>query len=74
MTRILIADHGCASLALVVALLDRSDLVVLGTGTITVKTDEPDLPAFNLPRAVLAPPEPRRRKAQWKSELQGRRV
>lgn len=48
--------------------------MVLGTGTITVKTDEPDLPAFNLPRAVLAPPEPRRRKAQWKSELQGRRV
>jgi len=74
MTRILIADHGRASLALAVALLDRDAFVEIGTGTITVKTDEPDLPAFNLPRAVdLGPPRERRRKAQWKTERKGRR-
>jgi hypothetical protein len=74
MTRILVTEHSHVSLALAVALLDRDAFVEIGTGTITVKTDEPDLPAFNLPRAVdLGPPRERRRKAQWKSERKGRR-
>ncbi len=74
MTRILIADHGRASLALAVALLDRSDLVALGTGTITMETNEPDLPSFNWPSPAVAPPSNSgRRTAQWKSERKGRR-
>lgn len=75
MTRILIADHGRASLALAVALLDRSDFVVLGTGSVTIKTDAPDLPAFNWPAPEhFAPPcNTGRRVAQWKSERKGRR-
>ena len=72
MTRILIADHGRASLALAVALLDRSDLVVLGTGSVTIKTDAPDLTAF-APEHFAPPGNTGRRVAQWKSERKGRR-
>lgn len=74
MTRILVTGHGRASLALAVALLDRSDLVVLGTGSVTIKTDAPDLTAFNWPSPAVAPPSNSgRRTAQWKSERKGRR-
>lgn len=73
MNRILITDHAHVSLALAVALLDRDAFVEIGTGTITVKTDEPDLPAFNLPRALDLGPPRERRKAQWKTERKGRR-
>lgn len=74
MTRILVTSHGRFSLALAVALLDRSAFVEIGTGTITMEVNKPDLDAFNWPNPAVAPPHhPGRRTAQWKSERKGRR-
>lgn len=74
MTRILVTDHGHVSLALAVALLDRSAFVEIGSGTITMEVKEPDLTAFNWPNVDVAPPgHSGRRTAQWKSERKGRR-
>ena len=73
MTRILVTGHGRFSLA-VAALLSNCAASEIGSGTITMETNEPDLPSFNWPSPAVAPPSNSgRRTAQWKSERKGRR-
>lgn len=74
MTRILVTGHGRISALAVLALLD-SAVTEIGTGTVTMKVNDPDLPAFNWPEpAHFAPPRNTgRRVAQWKTERKGRR-
>lgn len=74
MNRIIIVSDGarCSFTLALIAAMRRIDCDAV---MVAASAPAPDL-ALALPKidAVLAPPEARRRKAQWKSELQGRRV
>lgn len=74
MTRIIVTGHGRIAALAVLALLD-SAVTEIGTGTFTIQTNDPDLPAFNWPEPThFAPPRNSgRRVAQWKTERKGRR-
>lgn len=75
MTRIIITGrHGRFAAMAVAALLRDAAAVEIGSGTITMEVNEPDLPAFNWPSSAVAPPRHSgRRTAQWKQETRGRR-
>lgn len=76
MNRILIVADGAwrsSTLALIASLRRiECDAVMEVSRVVSVTETTISLPKIDA--AALAWPEPRRRKAQWKSELQGRRV
>lgn len=73
MTRIIVTGASRIAVQAITMALHDAATVVVGTGTVTMKVNDPDLPAFNFPEPAhfAQPRNSGRRVAQWKTERKG---